>query len=156
MQQRGFSLEQTDPIEAKCASMHILLQRQSKDPLKSIIALCMTREKILICHQLYGMHFQYHYPILHLPTHKFLDASPKLLLAMVLAGAYYSNNLIPVSEISKFALRLITLIENQQVLLSALVCVITDFYEGRNGSGSTRLRDRAGICYRPCHISMLL
>ncbi|CAM1504821.1 Fc.00g024120.m01.CDS01 [Cosmosporella sp. VM-42] len=33
---------------------------------------------------------------------------------MVLAGAYYSNDIIPIPEISKLALRLMVLIENQQ------------------------------------------
>jgi hypothetical protein len=69
------------------------------------------------------MHFQYHFPILHSPTHKFTETSPILLLAMVLAGAHYSTNAIEAADISKFALRLLMVVQTQPVRI--LVTLLT-------------------------------
>ena len=112
---RGFSLEQSDPVEAKCAAIRSLLQTSDPACSESVVATCMTRSKILLCHQLYGTHFQYHFPILHSPTHRFTEASPLLLLAMILAGAHYSTNIMEPSDLSKFAVRLLMVVQTQPV-----------------------------------------
>ena len=113
--QWDLAMHHSDPFEEKCAEMRTLLQMPSFDMSESPSGSLLSRENIMNCHELYRKHFHQHYPILHLPTHSFMDASPILLLAMVLAGAYYSSEVIPAKIIPKLALRLISCIHSQQV-----------------------------------------
>ena len=91
MGNQGFSLAQSDPVEAKCVTVRALLLDIESNRSHDLIVNCLGRENILTCHQLYGRHFQSHFPILHSPSHNFLEAPPELLLAMVMAGAYVSR-----------------------------------------------------------------
>ena len=117
---RGFSLEQNDPVEAKCAAIRSLLQTSDPAFSEGLVTTCMTRSKILLCHRLYGTHFQYHFPILHSPTHRFTEASPLLILAMVLAGAHYATDIMEPAIISQFALKLLMVVQTQPV--GSLAC----------------------------------
>ncbi|KAK6384908.1 hypothetical protein LTS17_002471 [Exophiala oligosperma] len=111
---RGFSLEQSDPVEAQCTLVRDLLQKCGPKYLESAAALS-TRETFVQSHKLYGAHFQYHYPLIHVPTHSVADCPPVLLSAMVLTGALYSKATVPASHISGIVLRLLLVILNDPV-----------------------------------------
>ena len=110
----GYSIEQTDPVEAKCAAVRSLLQNSEPLVTKDMISANITRDKLLLCIQLYGKLFQRNYPILHSPTFTLVDTSPILLLAMMLTGACYSD-VISNEHIVKFCMSLLILIEKLPV-----------------------------------------
>lgn len=112
-----FSLLQMDPAEAKCAEIRELLQiahvfRNDQDLLQHI-----TREKMLKCHQAYGLHIQPNLPLLHSPTYSFSHTPPMLFLVIMLTGACYTPELLPSDDLSRFALRLSMMISNECVSL---------------------------------------
>ena len=72
-----------------------------------------------LCH-LYGRHFQYNLPIIHSPTFDILKASPILLFAIMLVGACYSEGSIPQDQVTKLAIRLLTIIEAEPVRLPCI------------------------------------
>jgi len=111
----GFSVEQIDPVEAKCIEIRTLLHRSEPLVPDDVISTYITRDNLLLCSKLYGDHFQRNLPILHSPTFKLIDTSPILLLAITLVGACYSDGLIPAAYITKLAIRLLILIQNQPV-----------------------------------------
>ncbi|KIW20479.1 hypothetical protein PV08_01054 [Exophiala spinifera] len=113
---RGFSMEQSDPVEAKCAAICALLRKLDTSASEDDLERYSSREQVLQFHQLYGRHFQYHFPILHSPSHSLPSSSPILLLAIVLAGAHYSQPSNPGHRLLHFAVRLITHIEMEQVV----------------------------------------
>ena len=82
---------------------------------KDAVTAFITRHNLVFCSELYGKHFQPNIPILHMPTFYLIEASPILLLAVMLVGACYSDKLIPVSLINKLSMRLVVLIANQPV-----------------------------------------
>ena len=87
----------------------------------STVTAFITRHNLVICSELYGKHFQPNVPILHMPTFYLIEASPILLLAVMLVGACYSDKMIPVSLINKLAMRLLVLIENQLVRTTLVI-----------------------------------
>ncbi|KAK5217830.1 hypothetical protein LTR72_009493, partial [Exophiala xenobiotica] len=109
----GFALAQNDPVEAKCLEIKNILGDSELFVSKSAIDDSITRSNLVQCINLFDTHFQPNVPILHLPTFSLTDASPLSLLAMTLAGACYSDDTIPISTVSKLAMRLLMLIENQ-------------------------------------------
>lgn len=113
---RGFSVEQSDPVHAKCGAIRAVLRSVDTSVSEDELERYSSREQVLQYHQLYGRHFQYHFPILHSPSHSLLTSSPILLLAMVLAGAHYSQNSTHAYRLPHFAVRLITHIEMEQVV----------------------------------------
>lgn len=110
----GYSIEQVDPLEAKCAVIRSLLQDSEPLVTKDMISANITRDKLLLCVQLYGKLFQRNYPILHSPTFSLADTSPVLLLAMMLTGACYSE-VISNDHVIKFCMSLLILIEKMPV-----------------------------------------
>lgn len=117
----GFSLQQIDPVEAKCLEIRNLLQEPEPFVDKTVVAAFITRNNLVLCSELYGKHFQPNVPILHMPTFYLIEASPILLLAVMLVGACYAENLVPVSLINKLAMRLLVLIENQLVSVTLVI-----------------------------------
>ena len=113
----GFSIEESDPVEAKCAALRSLIQKMATTLEENQIEKIMGREQILKCHQLYGRHFQHHFPILHTPTHNLLTTPPNLLLAMVLAGAHFSNDAVTADDVLHLTMKLMKHIEMEQVML---------------------------------------
>ena len=111
----GFSIAQMDPVEAKCQQIRHLLE--DSQPLLSsvIISTCITRRNLLLCSQLYGKHFQRNFPIIHSPSFKLVNASPILTLAIMLAGACYSEGLLHLDYITKLAMQLQVIITTQPV-----------------------------------------
>ena len=117
----GFLLQQIDPVEAKCLEIRNLLQDSEPFMANSTVTAFITRHNLVICSELYGKHFQPNVPILHMPTFYLIEASPILLLAVMLVGACYSDKMIPVSLINKLAMRLLVLIENQLVRTTLVI-----------------------------------
>ena len=111
----GFSMMELDPVEAKAADIRNLLQGQDSLLSQEVIARYITRENVLTCCELYGKNFQRNLPLLHTPTFKLTEASPLLALSLTLAGACYSPAVIPYSCITKFAMRLLLVVQNQTV-----------------------------------------
>ena len=108
-------MHQVDPVEARCLEIRILLQNSEPFVAKDIVTAYITRHNLIRCTELYGKHFQPNVPILHMPTFNLTEASPILLLAIMVVGACYSDDLIPNSHTNKLAMRLLVLIENQPV-----------------------------------------
>ena len=121
---RGFSTKQVDPVESKCAAIRTLLQGSEPLVTEDMIARYINRETLLVCIQSYGNYFQRNLPILHSPTFELIETSPILLLAIMLVGASYSDDLIRAAHIVKFAMRLLILIENQPVSSSTALEVL--------------------------------
>lgn len=111
----GFSVKQIDPVEAKCFEIRELILNGEPIEAHDAINTYITRDNIILCSELYGKHFQPNVPILHRPTFDLTRTSPILLLAIMLVGACYSGGLIPVQHITKLAMRLLALIEQQSV-----------------------------------------
>ena len=124
----SFSIAQMDPVEAKCQQIRQLLE-DSRPPVSGvIISTCITRRNLLLCSQLYGKHFQRNFPIIHSPSFKLMDASPILALAIMLAGACYSEGLLPLDYVTKLAMQLQVIITTQPVsniLLSGICTHLT-------------------------------
>jgi hypothetical protein len=111
----GFLLHQIDPVEAKCAEIRKLLGGSEAIVDEDTINTYVTRNNMVVCSELYGKNFQPNVPIIHMPTFNLIQAPPLLLLAIMLVGACYSDELIPVASISKLAMRLLVIIGDQPV-----------------------------------------
>ena len=110
----GYSMEQLDPLEAKCADIRSLLKDSQPLVIEEMITAHINRDKLLLCVQLYGKLFQRNYPILHSPKFKLVDTPSILLLAMMLTGACYSD-VISNEHITRFCMSLLILIEKMPV-----------------------------------------
>ena len=117
-QTTGFSVEQIDPVEAKCVEIKNLLQTSEPFLSGETIWGHVTRHNLVTCVELYGRFFQPNVPILHMPTFNLTNAPTILLSAMMLVGACYSDSLIPFSHITKLAMQLLVLIEQQPVCIT--------------------------------------
>ncbi|KAF5231472.1 hypothetical protein FANTH_13384 [Fusarium anthophilum] len=89
------SLEQLDPLQAKCGAIQALLQAPGPELPEDVV----TRN------------FQHHIPILHAPTFNLATASPLLVLAMFTAGACYTDIVRPAKYISAMAIRALANVE---------------------------------------------
>ena len=114
----GFSLEQMDPVEAKCEEIRSLLKGSEPLVTHDMISVFVTRENLFLFSQLYGQHFQRNFPILHVPSFRLIQTPAFLLLAIMIAGSCYSNNQVPISSIIGLAMQTLTLIEDQPVSFS--------------------------------------
>lgn len=113
----GLSIAQLDPVEAKCTEMRELLGDSTKLASKDIIDTYINRSNLVSCTDLYVKYFQPNVPIVHIPTFQVTEASPILLLSMVLVGACYAKDIIPMPIISRLAMRLLGLMNDQSVRL---------------------------------------
>ena len=111
----SFSLDQIDPLEAKCHEMRALLRGPGPVVPEEIISSCITRENLLLALQLYGQHFQRNLPILHAPTFDITSTSPILLLAMFCVGACYTTGIVSSNYTFKMVMHVLTNIESQKV-----------------------------------------
>ena len=107
-----------DPVEAKCEEIRNLLKGSKPLVSHDMISVYITRENLLLCSGLFGQHFQRHLPIVHAPSFRLTQTPAILLLAIMTAGACYSNDHIPVSSIISFAMQTLIVIENQPVSCS--------------------------------------
>lgn len=122
---RGFSQDRIDPVESKCCLMREVLLNGEPLGAHKEVKTYVTRENVTLCSELYGKHFQPNVPILHRPTFDLTQTSPILLVAIMLVGACYKEDLIPVYESSKLAMRLLVIIEQQPVGHIILGCTHT-------------------------------
>ncbi|EWG54994.1 hypothetical protein FVEG_13066 [Fusarium verticillioides 7600] len=76
------SLEQPDPLQAKCGAIQTLLQGPGPELPENVVTRSINRENLLQALQLFSRNFQHHIPILHAPTFNLATASPLLVLAM--------------------------------------------------------------------------
>lgn len=113
----GFSLLQMDPAEAKCAEIRKLVQSAYVFRNDQALLQHITRDKMLTCHQLYGQHIQPNLPLLHSPTYQFTQTAPILSLVIMVVGACYSPELLPSNTLSRFAIRLSMMINDECVSL---------------------------------------
>lgn len=113
----AFNLRQLDPVEAKCIEIRELLYGTDTLVQKHEISSYITRQNVLLCGQLFGTHLSRSVPILHPATFMLTEAPPILVLAVLLAGACYSNSIIPSNCITRFAMNLLILIEREKVCL---------------------------------------
>jgi hypothetical protein len=113
----GFDIEQIDPVEAKCNEIRDFLRGSEPLVTKEIIEKCITRENLILFLQSYGKHYNRNFPILHSPTFNMTKTSPRLLLAMYIVGACYSEGIIPQNYMFKLAMHLLINIKNQPVSL---------------------------------------
>lgn len=116
----GFSLARLDPVEAKCYQIIELLKRSEPIVSEDLAYPYITRYNLVhLCH-LYGKYFQRNLPIIHSPTFDVLKSPPILLLAIILVGACYSEGFIPADDVTKLAMRLLTVIADEPVSLLCL------------------------------------
>ncbi|KAK5198968.1 hypothetical protein LTR92_001439 [Exophiala xenobiotica] len=104
-----FLLEQVDPLEAKSNELRLLLNSSNQ----ASVAGYVTRENLLVCLQLYGKHFQNHFPILHSATFSVSTASPILLLAIFCVGASYAKHIMNQKDIFTVAMFVLSEIGRQ-------------------------------------------
>ncbi|RBR11777.1 hypothetical protein FVER53590_30409 [Fusarium verticillioides] len=109
------SLEQPDPLQAKCGAIQTLLQGPGPELPEDVVTRSINRENLLQTLQLFSRNFQHHIPILHAPTFNLATASPLLILAMFTVGAYYTDIVRPAKYISGIAMRALANVEKQQV-----------------------------------------
>ena len=107
-----FSLPQIDPLEFKCVEMRNLLKESAANDL---VAKFIARDNLVKCIGLCGKHFLPNIPILHLATFHITETPSILLLAMMLVGACYSENIIPGPKLYDLAMRLLVIVNNQPV-----------------------------------------
>jgi hypothetical protein len=75
----------------------------------------MTRANVLRCIELFGDHFQPHFPLIHPATFVLAETPAALVLAITLGGACYAEGLIPAGMLTKFAMQLLLLIQGLPV-----------------------------------------
>ncbi|KAK5234885.1 hypothetical protein LTR47_004331 [Exophiala xenobiotica] len=114
-----FLLEQVDPLEAKSNELRLLLNSSNQ----ASVAGYVTRENLLVCLQLYGKHFQNHFPILHSATFSVSTASPILLLAIFCVGASYAKHIMNQKDIFTVAMFVLSEIGRQPANMAAC-CVL--------------------------------
>ena len=110
----GFSLELLDPVEAKCEEIRNLLKTSEPPVMHDMISVFVTRENLVLFTQLYGQHFQRTFSILHMPSFRLTQTPAILLLAIMIAGACYSNIQVPMIYIS-LGVQALAIIEDQPV-----------------------------------------
>ena len=112
-----FSLLQIDPVEAKCIEIQTLLEGSEPLVTQDMIYQCVTHRNLLLFSRLYSKHFQYNFLILHSPSFKLIETPPILLLAIMLIGACYAEKpeSLPSAYVTKLAMRLLVIVENQPV-----------------------------------------
>lgn len=115
LQTSGFSFQQIDPVEAKCVEIKTLLQTSEPFLSNETVSHHITRHNLITCVELYGRCFQPNVPIVHTPSFNLIKTPPILLCAMMLVGACYSDSLIPLSHLTKLAMQLLVIIEQQPV-----------------------------------------
>lgn len=98
------SLEQPDPLQAKCGAIQTLLQGPGPELPENVVTRSINRENLLQALQLFSRNFQHHIPILHAPTFNLATASPLLVLAMFTVGACYTDIVRPAKYISGMAM----------------------------------------------------
>ena len=109
----GFSLARLDPIAAKCSQIIDLLKESEVPDSEGSSYVYITRDNLVrTCHH-YGKHFQHNLPIIHSPSFNVLESPPILLLAVMLVGSCYTENSIPPAQVTKLAMRLLSVIGSQ-------------------------------------------
>jgi hypothetical protein len=123
----GFSLEQIDPVEAKCTEIRNLLKGSEPLITEEIISKCITRENLLLFLHSYGKDYLRNFPILHSPSFNLTNTPSILLLSMFCVGASYCEGVILPSYVLKLAMRVLLEIEHQPVSTSTSLTPIQDF-----------------------------
>lgn len=114
------SLEQLDPLQAKCSEIQALLQGPGPAVPENVVGMATDRDNLLKALQLFGRNFQNHVPLLHATTFNLSTAPPVLVLAMFVVGACYADIVRPASYIFPMVMRVLIHIEQQQVILTIL------------------------------------
>ena len=107
----GFSLEQTDPVEARCEEIRDMFRKPGSSIMAEEITDLITRANLIHLCALFGRHFLRHYPVLHRPSFHLTDTSPHLLLAMLIIGECYSDLVVNANLLIRLAVGLLQTIE---------------------------------------------
>ena len=118
----GLLLPQVDSVEGKCLEIREYLCSSQTGLDARSVSKYITRDRLVACVQSYGVHYQAVQPILHLPTFELGKTSPILLVAIMLVGACYSDDLMPPSTIVQCAIHVLLLIERSPVSFCPLHC----------------------------------
>ncbi|KAJ5118201.1 c2h2 transcription factor [Penicillium atrosanguineum] len=110
----SLSLEQLDPLFAKCAAIKALLQEPGPVVPEGVLTSSINRNNLLLALQLFSQNFQRHIPFLHVPTFDLATASPLLVLAMFIVGVCYTDIIRPANHIFSMAIQVLVHIERQQ------------------------------------------
>ena len=110
-----FSLDQLDPVIAKCRELQSLLRGHLISLCEDDITSYITRENLLITLKEYGKNYQRHIPIIHPPTFNLYEAPPLLLLAMFCVGACYAEIVRSPQHIFRIAMCVLLSVEKQPV-----------------------------------------
>lgn len=111
----SLSLEQLDPLFAKCAAIKALLREPRLAVPEDILTNSINRDNLLLALQLFSQNFQRHIPFLHAPTFHLAAANPLLVLAMFVVGVCYTDIVRPPNDIFPMAIQVFVHIERQQV-----------------------------------------
>lgn len=111
--QGGFSLEQIDPVEAKCIELRKFLAGSEPLLTEEIISTCVTRENLLLFIKSFGRDYTKNFPILHSPTFTLSTTPLILLIAMFCVGACYCEGVVPPAYVFKIAMRVLMMITHQ-------------------------------------------
>lgn len=111
----GFTLQQIDPIEAKCIEIRKYLDNIRPDLAPDPVSTYLTRDRLVEGIELYGKYFQPVVPVLHVPTFELVKAPPVLLLTMMLVGRCYSRVGVSAANIQQWAIHLLLTIESSMV-----------------------------------------
>ncbi|OQD79289.1 hypothetical protein PENANT_c055G05364 [Penicillium antarcticum] len=110
----SLSLEQLDPLFAKCAAIKALLREPGLAVPEGILTNSINRDNLLLALQLFSQNFQRHIPFLHTPTFDLAAANPLLVLAMFVVGVCYTDIIRPPNYIFPMAIQVFVHIERQQ------------------------------------------
>jgi hypothetical protein len=114
----GLHLQQIDSVEAKCVELRTYMAGFQTGIDHSVLSKYTTRDRLVDCVQLYAKCYQPIQPIIHLPTFDLAKSPPDLLVAMMLVGACYSDNLIPATNIVQGAIHMLLVLQSSSVSCS--------------------------------------
>jgi hypothetical protein len=114
----GLHLRQVDSVEAKCVEIQNYIGAFQTGVDHTILSKYLTRDRLVDCVQLYAKCFQSIQPLLHLPTFDLTKTPPDLLVAIMLVGACYSNNVIPPTIVVQGAIHMLLVLECSSVSAS--------------------------------------
>lgn len=110
----SLSLEQLDPLQAKCSAIQALLRGPGPALPEEVVMKSINRDNMLQALQLFGRNFQHHVPLLHASTFDLATASPLLVLAMFVVGSCYADIVRPAKYMFSMAMRVLVHVEKQQ------------------------------------------